>query len=224
MWDRAGYLRALPGRRHLLFDHRGHGQSDRPTSLNAHRLGEYVEDVRSVLDHGGVERAVLVGYSDGAVVAFTFAARHPERVDAVVGIGGVSHPDDTFEGRHALALDVRQRSFKTWLEEMSSGESEAAPDWLMENLIATPTDMFALEVEAWAEEPSEYHCFSKITAPTLIVCGETENTDGAAQLAVEALRSGSAVVLPGMGHLQAFWRTDLTGPVIASFLAEHVPV
>jgi pimeloyl-ACP methyl ester carboxylesterase len=33
MWERAGYLRALPDRRHLLFDHRGHGHSDQLPGL-----------------------------------------------------------------------------------------------------------------------------------------------------------------------------------------------
>jgi pimeloyl-ACP methyl ester carboxylesterase len=36
MWRRAGYLDPLPGHRHLLFDHRGHGRSDKPRELDAH--------------------------------------------------------------------------------------------------------------------------------------------------------------------------------------------
>ena len=86
MWERAGYLRDLPNCRHLLFDHRGHGRSDRPSDLDAHRLEEYVQDVRAVLNEVGVTRAALVGYSDGAVVAYRFAALYPERVTALVGL------------------------------------------------------------------------------------------------------------------------------------------
>lgn len=221
MWERAGYVRALPDRRHILFDHRGHGRSDQPAGLEAHRLEKYVEDVRATLDAAGVARATLVGYSDGAVVTFKFAADHPERVDALVAIGGVSHPDDTFHRRRRLAGEVRELGFKTWLEQMSSAESEAAPDWLMENLATTSTEMFALEVEAWSEEASDYTYLPRISAPTLILCGERENTDGSAELAVQALADGHAIVLPGLGHLQAFWRSDLTAPAIVRFLAEH---
>lgn len=224
MWERAGYPDALPGRRHLLFDHRGHGQSGQPTDPAAHRLDQYVADVLAVLDAAEVEMATLVGYSDGGIVVLSLAAAHPERVEAVVAIGGVAHPDDTNEHRHRLAEEVRGRGFRDWLEEMSASESQPAPHWLMENLASTPTEMFVLEVEGWADEPTECSYFGQIAAPVLIVCGEKEDGDGAAELAVAALGDGTAVVLPGLGHLEAFWRSDLTAPAIAEFLAQRVPV
>ena len=223
MWETAGYLDALPGRRHLLFDHRGHGRSGKPTQLEAHRLQEYVADAIAVLDETGVDAATLVGYSAGAIVVYAMAAAHPDRVSAVVGIGGVAHPDDTNALRVEMARDVREHGFAQSLEEMSAEESEPAPGWLLENLASTSTEMFALAVEGWATAPTECNDFPRITAPTLIVCGEQENTDGAAELAVEALRHGRCEILPGLGHLQAFWRSDLTAPLIAQFVAHHVP-
>lgn len=221
MWRQAGYLDAMPEARHLLFDHRGHGQSGKPEGIDAHRLSAYVDDVLAVLDEAGVGRAAFVGYSDGAVVVFRLAASHPDRVSAAIGIGGVSHPDDSYDGRRRLARTVRQSSLKSWLEEMSASETEPAPDWLIANLASTPTEMFALELEAWADEPTESRDFPKILAPTLIICGERENADGAAELAVKALPNGSHRILPGLGHLESFWRADLTAPIIAEFLRIH---
>jgi pimeloyl-ACP methyl ester carboxylesterase len=224
MWKAAGYLDALPGRRHLLFDHRGHGQSDQPEDLEAHRLDEYIADVIAVLDSAGVDRASMVGYSDGAYVIFALAARHPERVAALVGIGGVSPPSETNDWRLKLAADVRQIGLPEWLERMSASETEPAPAWLVANLAATPTEMFALELEGWATATPEGDTFKDIEAPTLIVCGDSENTDGAAELAVDVLSNGSAQVIPGFGHLQSFWRTDVTAPLISDFLARYIPV
>lgn len=224
MWERAGYCEALPGRRHLLFDHRGHGRSDRPTELEAHRLDEYAEDVCAVLDQTGAARATVVGYSGGAVVALRFAVRHPERVAALVLIGGVSHPDEDRLYPPRMAENARAQGVRTVLERMSGAETQPAPDWLMENLAATTTEMFVLPLQAWADEPTECEAFPRISAPTLIVCGELENGDGAAELAVQALADGQAVVLPGMGHLQAFWRTDLTLPVVTEFISQRVPL
>ena len=106
---------------------------------------------------------------------------------------------------------------------MSASETEPAPRWLIENLASTATEMFALELEGWADAPNDSELFRLIEAPTLIVCGENENTDGAADLAVAALANGTAFVVPGFGHLQAFWRTDVTAPIISGFLAHHVP-
>jgi len=94
----------------------------------------------------------------------------------------------------------------------------------MENLASTPAEMFLLELEGWADAPRDCDDFPRIEAPTLIVCGEDENTDGAAELAVDALAIGEAFVMPGFGHLQAFWRSDVTAPIISEFLARQVPV
>jgi pimeloyl-ACP methyl ester carboxylesterase len=224
MWQVAGYLDALPGRRHLLFDHRGHGRSDQPQGLEAHRLDEYIADVIAVLDSAGVDRATMVGYSDGALLVYALAARHPERVAAIVGIGGVAHPTDTYDWRRELAAEVRQIGVRAFAERMSAGETQAAPAWLIDNLATTATEMFVLELDGWANAPSSCADFPRIKAPTLIVCAAQENTDGAAELATAALANGTFVVLPDFGHLQEFWRTDVTGPLISDFLARHVPL
>jgi pimeloyl-ACP methyl ester carboxylesterase len=224
MWQTAGYLDALSGRRNLVFDHRGHGRSGKPDDLEAHRIDEYMADVIAVLDSADVEQAAMVGYSDGARLIYTLAARHPERVAAIVGIGGVGLPSDTNQWRRELAAEVRRVGVRSWLEHMSASENQPAPPWLMDNLAATATEMLALEVEGWADGPTDCEAFPNIDAPTLIVCGEFENTDGAAEIAVKALSRGTAVVMPGFGHLQGFWRSDVTAPLIRDFLARHVPV
>jgi pimeloyl-ACP methyl ester carboxylesterase len=224
MWESAGYLDALPGRRHVLFDHRGHGRSDQPQGLDAHRMDEYMQDVIAVLDSAGIDRAAMIGYSDGARLIYALAARHPQRVAAIVGIGGVAHPTDTNAWRRELASEARQIGLRGYIERMSASETEVAPAWLIENLVATPTEMFALMLEGWADAPTECADFPRIEAPTLIICGEPFDTDGASELATAALSNGTAVVLPGFGHLQEFWRSDVTAPLISDFLARHVPL
>jgi len=78
----------LFGRRHTLvrYDARGNGLSDwAPPELSFER---FVSDLATVFDAAGVERAPLVGLSQGASVAVAYAARHPERVSALILIGG----------------------------------------------------------------------------------------------------------------------------------------
>lgn len=75
-------------RRHTLvrYDARGNGLSDwAPPELSFER---FVSDLASVFDAAAVERAPVVGLSQGASVAVAYAAQHPERVSALILIGG----------------------------------------------------------------------------------------------------------------------------------------
>lgn len=66
----------------VLFDKRGTGLSDRPAEPPT--SDELVLDILAVMDAAGAEMATLVGWIDAAVAAIEFAARYPERVDALV--------------------------------------------------------------------------------------------------------------------------------------------
>ena len=77
----------------VALDHRGRaGSADcgRPFGLETHG-----DDVVAVMDHLGVDRAVLTGHSMGAFVVAHAAERHPHRVERLVLVdGGVAFPDD----------------------------------------------------------------------------------------------------------------------------------
>lgn len=70
----------------LAIDQRGHGDSDRPQA--SYGLSAIADDLAIALDAIGWSRAVIVGHSWGGAVATSFAARHPERTLAVLGIDG----------------------------------------------------------------------------------------------------------------------------------------
>jgi pimeloyl-ACP methyl ester carboxylesterase len=222
MWELAGYTDSLAGGRRLLMDHRGHGRSDSPPGVEAHRIEEYVADVVAVLDAANVERAALVGYSAGASVAYRVAAWHADRCAALVAIGSVPVPGDDSEPNLELAAHVRAVGMRVAMEERATEETEPAPEWLIDNLSTTSADMFALLLEAWAHAPSAWETLPAITAPTLIVCGEQEQGEGDAERAAARLSDGTAVVLPGYGHLQTFWHAEAIGPVISRFLQSRL--
>ena len=75
---------AEQGYRVALLDLLGHGRSDKPTHASTYRIDSYADQVIALLDHLGVERAVLGGISLGANVSLFAAAHHPERVRALV--------------------------------------------------------------------------------------------------------------------------------------------
>lgn len=77
---------SLPWARLIAPDLRGRGQSaDIRTGFG---MATHADDVIRVLDHLGVERAVLVGHSMGGFVTSVAAHRHPDRVSALVLVDG----------------------------------------------------------------------------------------------------------------------------------------
>lgn len=69
----------------VRFDKRGTGLSDRPPGVPT--LETRMEDARAVLDAVGLERAHVMGWSEGDPLAVLLAAAHPERVQSLVLYG-----------------------------------------------------------------------------------------------------------------------------------------
>ncbi|RXZ47030.1 adenylate/guanylate cyclase domain-containing protein [Agromyces binzhouensis] len=74
-------LRGL-GARVILFDKRGTGLSDRG-GLDA-SVEDHADDLVAILDAAGSARATIIGWFDGGATALVAAARHPDRVEAVI--------------------------------------------------------------------------------------------------------------------------------------------
>lgn len=91
MWENEVFRRFLELRarrtRVLHFDKRGIGMSDRVTT--APSLQERIDDILAVMQAEGIERAHVLGVSEGALMAQHFAATCPERVDRLVLVNSV---------------------------------------------------------------------------------------------------------------------------------------
>src|SRR5262245_28666588 len=88
-WINTGVLPDLArDHRVLALDLRGHGRSDKPHDPRAY--DEVALDVIRLLDHQRIEKAHLVGYSLGGIIAFKLLTTHPERILSVVA-GGAAY-------------------------------------------------------------------------------------------------------------------------------------
>lgn len=75
---------AARGQRVVLIDVLGHGRSDKPLHASAYRMDAYARMVLAVLDHLGIERAIVGGISLGANISLELAVHDPERVQALL--------------------------------------------------------------------------------------------------------------------------------------------
>ncbi|MBM6737330.1 alpha/beta fold hydrolase [Faecalicatena fissicatena] len=69
-------------RRVIAVDTRGHGRS--PRGPAPFTIRQFAEDLREFVEEMGIERADLLGFSDGGNIAIIFALRYPERVDRLI--------------------------------------------------------------------------------------------------------------------------------------------
>ena len=70
----------------ILMDSRGHGRS--MTARQSFTIHDMACDAAALLDHLGIAKAILLGFSDGANIALEFACCFPERTLAVISASG----------------------------------------------------------------------------------------------------------------------------------------
>ncbi len=75
---------AARGNRVITLDLLGHGHSDRPRDMWRYSMPIFSEQVVGLMDHLGLEQAVVMGTSLGANAALEIAARRPERLRGMV--------------------------------------------------------------------------------------------------------------------------------------------
>src|SRR5229473_7621784 len=92
-WVATGWVSTLnkAGRRVIALDNRGHGASSKLYEPAAYHSATMAEDVRALLDHLGLARADVMGYSMGARIAAFLALAHPARLRKAVFGGLGSH-------------------------------------------------------------------------------------------------------------------------------------
>jgi pimeloyl-ACP methyl ester carboxylesterase len=132
-WIDPGWVRLLTGAgyRVLAFDNRGHGQSEKLYRLEDYGGPLMAEDARRLLDHEGIARADVMGYSMGARIAAFLMLRHPERVRSAIfgglGINMVRGMAGTGPIAHALeapsiehVTNPTARTFRAFAEQTHS--------------------------------------------------------------------------------------------------------
>lgn len=142
------------GRRVILFDNRGHGRSDKLYDPGSYHISLMAADALALLDHLGLQRIDVMGYSMGARIGAFLAEAHPERVRSLI-LGGLGHhladgatlPVGVADAMEAPSLDdltdPMQRMFRSFADATKSDRKALAAcirgsrDLLPEDRIAT---------------------------------------------------------------------------------------
>jgi pimeloyl-ACP methyl ester carboxylesterase len=201
------------GHRVIAFDNRGHGQSERLHRPEDYNSSIMAGDARRLLDHLGIERADIMGYSMGARISAHLAVIDPPRVRSVIlgGLGirlvhGVGLPLGIADAMEAPSLEVLtdplQRMFRAFAEQ-------------------TKSDLKAMAAcIRGSRQTLSVDEVSAITAPALIAVGTADTVAGSAEELATLMPNARALDIPGRDHNLAVGDKAHKQGVLA-FLAER---
>ncbi len=214
-WVAPGWIDTLTraGRRAIALDNRGHGQSTKLYDPARYHTAIMAEDVRALMDHLGLERADLMGYSMGARTVAFVALAHPSRVRClVIGglgirlVGGVGLPETIAEALEAPSItqvtDPQGYAFRAFAQQ-------------------TKSDLKALAacIRGSRQTLSRDEA-ARIAAPTLIAVGTKDPIAGSAHELAALMPNAVALDIPGRDHMLAVGDKVFKAGVLA-FLEEQ---
>lgn len=198
-WVAPGVVDALvaAGRRVIVLDARGHGQSDKPHDPAAYENDAMARDARALLDHLEVERADIVGYSMGSLVSTRLVPDEPRARSCVLGgIGGRVRGSRGFsDERRALLAAALEADDAGSIADASARGFRAFAD-------STGADRLALAAIQRAATPIAKTRLDAISVPTLVIAGDRDDLAGSPHALAERIPGAVARVIKGT-HLGA---------------------
>ena len=201
------------GRDTILYDVRGHGRSEKFYDPAAYALDVLSADALALIDHLGLGRVDVMGYSMGARIAATLQRRAPDRVRSLVigGLGanlfsGETLPLGIADAMDAPALesltDPHQRMFRAFADATRS-DRRALAACIRGSRQLMPAD-----------EVSQIEC------PVLIAVGTTDDVAGDPDALAALIPHARAVPIEGRDHNKAVGDRVYKATVLA-FLADR---
>ena len=222
----------------VVFDHRGHGESDKPEDPLAYSFDRLVADTLAVAEAIGLDEFRLLGHSMGGMVARRVVLRHPERVDALILMDTAPGPvpgldADLMEFGAQVAREQGKDVLKAMLDEAAPLNTPAYERMLAERpeyqafqdrkWDALSEVMWAAMVVAIARQDDDLPEFHAITCPTLVIVGEVDIPfRGPSQAMADAIPDAQLAVIPDAGHSPQFEAPDAWFAALHGFLGALV--
>ncbi len=225
-WHDTGIVAGLSADYQLiLIDARGHGESDKPHRPEDYGGAVHATDVLAVLDVLGLGSAHFWGHSLGGNVALSLAQLAPGRVQRMIITGYSPFPAEGDEAAEmaAWASDLQggMSGFVNGYEARHGALPEDARSrWLENDGAALAACVAAMIVEA---DGRHLPRLPRVLSPTLYLVGGKEPFAAEAERAAAMMPEARCEVLPGLDHVQTFFRSDLLLPHVRSFLTASSP-
>ena len=194
-----GQISVFAERYHVYaVDTRGHGRT--PRGGKPFTIRQFAEDLLCFMDDHQIERAHLLGFSDGGNIAMIFAVRYPERVHRLILNGANLNPDGVKRSVQ-IPIEIGFRIAKKFSEKSDSARFNA--------------EMLGLMVNDPNIKPEE---LSGIRAKTLVIAGTNDMIlDAHTRLIAECIPDSKLVFIRG-NHFVANKRPEEFNKAVLGFL------
>lgn len=217
-WVDTGWMRALAeaGYCAIALDNRGHGDSEKLYDPARYSARAMARDAAALLDHLGLERAALVGYSMGARIAAFVSIDAPGRVAAVV-FGGLGEAMITGMGNGEAIVEALLTENPAAIADKGVRQYRIFAD-------ATGSDRKALAAcMGGSRVPIAAEMIASISVPALVAVGTKDAVSGPARPLADLLAQGEVLDIEGRDHMRATGDPQFKRGVLAFFERVYPP-
>ena len=179
-------------------DTRGHGQS--PRGEQPFTIKQFAEDLHDFMDEKGIEKAILLGFSDGGNIALTFALKYPERIEKLILNGANLYPSGV-KPLYQWPIEIGYRIAKLFSKKSEQAKHNA--------------ELLGLMVNEPHIEPSD---LVRLTMPVLVIAGTKDMIkESHTKLIYKSLPNAQLNIIEG-DHFVANKNADAFNKVVDAFL------
>jgi pimeloyl-ACP methyl ester carboxylesterase len=213
----------------ITIDLRGHGESDAP--FWRYSLEQYADDVKALLAHLDVPKAVFVGLSMGGYLEFTLFRRYPELIRGLVFADTRAEADrpDQVKWRFELAQRAGTMGAAAVVRDMlpkllSHKRYAKDPDFVerVRSIQASaPTPGIIGDLMAMAERPDSTGMLASIRVPTLVMAGEDDvlTPPADAERIARGINGATLIIIPDAGHMSNMEQPAVFNRALEDFVA-----
>jgi len=216
----------------VTMDHRGHGDSDAPSSPDAYSVPIYAKDVRELLNHLNISQCCLVGHSMGGFAALQFAVDYPQLLTALVLVDTMPGPMETpdYAEMRAQFLEVARSQGMAALFEYSATHSPMAQKRFQNNprlreiskrqMMQMSVDGFVLGSQSMAKREDLTPRLGEIKVPTIVIVGEEDVglLEPSAKMA-SGIPGAELHIIPRAAHSPTEEQPEVFNQILLDFLA-----
>lgn len=187
----------------IVPDTRGHGRTPRGDA--PFTIRQFAEDLLAFLDRLGIEKAHILGFSDGGNIAMIFAMAHPERVEKLI-LNGANLDASGVRWKYQIPIEIGYRIAKLFARKRPEARKNA--------------ELLGLMVNDPKIRPEE---LAQIQSPTLVVAGDKDMIqERHTRLIARSIPGAELAFLPG-DHFVANRNPEAFNEAVLRFLRDTRP-